>query len=134
MAEGSDDTGTVKAAAAEPPTVESLEAEIARIRERLSTAVARLDLESRALLDLQTPAPAVPPGGPDAAYVVAAGLRGIGQLRAMVRSGTAARLGIAVAAVGVTALLVRSVLGRRSRRRSSRRTARRASQAFPSHQ
>ena len=106
-----------------PPkaTVTSVEADIARTRERLSLTLTALDGEVRALLDPDRPVALPPPGNRDAADKVATALRTAGQIRALARPAKAGRLGIVAIVTGLTVFLFRSVIARRVRNRKGRR-------------
>jgi hypothetical protein len=98
-----------------PPasTVASVEADIARTRERLSFTLTALNGDVRALLDPETPVILPPPGNRDAADTVAAGLRTVGQIRALARPGQAGPLRLVTIVTGVTVFLFRSGVARR---------------------
>jgi hypothetical protein len=96
-----------------PPasTVESVEANIARTRERLSLTLTALNGDVRALLDAETPVVLPPPGHRDAAATVATGLRTAGQIRALARTAKAGPMGLAT--ISLTLFLFRSGMARR---------------------
>lgn len=89
-------------------TVESVEEEIARTRERLSVTLIQLNGDVRALLDPTTPVTIAPAGDRDAADKVAAGLRTAGRISALARPRKAGFLGIVTAVTGLTVFLFRS--------------------------
>lgn len=111
-------------ASAVTPTVKSIEAEIARTRERLSVTLTGLNGDVRALLDPEMPVLIAPAGHRDAVEKVAVGLRSAGQISALVRPRKAGGFGILRAVAGLIVWLFRSGAPQRlwSRRALNRTT------------
>jgi hypothetical protein len=103
-----------------PATVEAVEADIARTRERLSVTMTALNGEVRVLLNPDLPVTLAPAGNRDAADKVAVGLRAAGRIRALARQRHAGRVGTVAAVVGLTVFLFRSGIARRIWHRKER--------------
>jgi hypothetical protein len=109
MAEGAGDK--LKTPSPQPREhVEALAADIAQTRERLSTTLAGLNAEVRALLDPSTPVSLALAGTRDVADKLALAIRTTGQVRALAR---VRRFGPVGAVTGLTVFLFRSGLVRR---------------------
>jgi hypothetical protein len=98
---------------ARKPTIESVEEDISRTRDRLSVTLTQLNGDVRALLNPGTPVVIAPAGNRDAVDKVAAGLRTAGRISSLARPRTAGPLGILTAATGLTVFLFRSGIARR---------------------
>jgi hypothetical protein len=101
-------------------TVESVEEEIARTRERLSVTLTQLNGDVRALLNPNTPVMIAPVGDRDATDKVAAGLRTAGQINALARPRKAGPFGMLRAVTGLTVFLFGSGIAPRVWRRKRR--------------
>lgn len=100
-------------------TVESVEEEIARARQRLSVTLIQLNDDVRALLDPKIPVSLAPIDHREAAHT-AAGPRSAGRNSALARFRKARPLGILTAVTGLTVFLFRSGIARRVWNRKKR--------------
>ena len=94
-------------------TVESVEEEIARTRERLMLTLTQINGDVRALLDPDAAVVIAPAGNRDAVDKVAVGLRTAGQITALARPAKAGPFGVVRAVTGLTVFLLGSGLVRR---------------------
>jgi hypothetical protein len=116
MAENANDPVT----APRKVTIESVEEEIARTRQRLTVTLAQLNGDARALINPNTPVVVAPAGRRDAVDTVAAGLRTAGRIGALARPGTSGPFGMLRAATGLTMFLFRSGMAWRAGSRKRR--------------